>query len=269
MPTTEDPADGDMSAFLNTNVPNVARIYDYLLGGKDHFAADREAAEKIIQAVPDVQAGVRQNRDFLGRAVRYLVDAGIRQFIDIGTGLPTQGSVHEIAQEISPEARIVYVDHDPVVVAHAQALLANNTPRVAAIQGDLHQPAAILAAPELRALINFDEPVAVLLIAVAHFIADEKAPAALVRDLMDATAPGSYLVLSHVTADHVSSEADSKARSAYQAATASAITRTHAQVMPLFDGLEMVEPGLVDVGAWRTETQPGRTLFYGGMARKQ
>ena len=263
-----DPRD-ENAQFLNPTVPNVARIYDYLLGGKDNFAADREAAGQLLTAIPDALSSARQNRDFLGRAVRFLADeAGIRQFIDIGTGLPTQGNVHEAAHEIDPSARVVYVDHDPIVVSHARALLTRQGANVAAIRGDLRRPEQILTDPAVRSLVSFDEPVAVLLVAVAHFIADEDNPGKLAGTLMAEMPPGSYLALSHITSDDLSADANSKAQAAYAAATARAYPRTRAEVTRLFGGLEITEPGVVDVAEWRAGPRPGRTLFYGGVARK-
>ena len=255
-------------AFLNPKVPNVARIYDYLLGGKDHFAADREAAGQLIIAIPDVAIFARQNRDFLGRVVRFLSgSAGIRQFIDIGTGLPTQGSVHEVAHEADPSARVVYVDHDPVVISHARALLASHEPNVAAIGGDLRHPEQILADPDLQALISPGEPVAVLLIAVMHFLPDDDQPANITDTLMAALPPGSYLALSHITAENIPAEANNKARAVYDSATARPYPRSHAELTRLFNTLDIIEPGVVDVAAWRAHPQAGRTLCYGGVAR--
>ena len=255
-------------ALLRPTVPNVARIYDYLLGGKDNFPADREAAGQLIQAIPDVAVFARQNREFLGRVVRYLArEAGIRQFIDIGTGLPTQGSVHEVARDAGAGARVVYVDHDPVVISHARALLADHEPNVAAISGDLRDPAQILAAPELTALINPDEPVAVLLIAVVHFLAEGDAPATITDALMSALPPGSYLALSHITAENVPAEANDQAKAAYNSATAQPYPRNREEVTRLFNGLQIIDPGVVDVAAWRADPPSGRTLAYGAVAR--
>jgi O-methyltransferase involved in polyketide biosynthesis len=254
---------------LNPAVPNVARIYDYLLGGKDHFAADREAAGQLITAIPDVATFARQNRDFLGRVVRFLSgDAGIRQFIDIGTGLPTQGSVHEVAHEADPSARVVYVDHDPVVLTHARELLATHKRNVAAISGDLRHPERILADPGLRALITADEPVAVLLIAVMHFLPDDDQPATITDTLMAALPPGSYLALSHITAENIPEDANTRAKAVYDGATARPYPRTHAEVTRMFNALDLVEPGVVDVAGWRALPPVGRTLAYGGVARK-
>jgi hypothetical protein len=186
---------------IDTRAPNPARIYDYLLGGKDHYPADRQAAEAVLAVAPQAREGARENRAFLQRAVRYLAEAGVRQFLDIGTGLPTQGNVHQVAQAVMPEARVVYVDHDPVVHTHANALLTNNSPTTVAVIGDLREPEAILDHPEVRRLLDFTRPIAVLLVAVLHFIRDAEDPAGIVTRLRDAMAPGSYLVVSHATGD--------------------------------------------------------------------
>jgi S-adenosyl methyltransferase len=188
-------AAGDWAS-IDTSVPNVARIYDYWLGGKDNFAADRDAAERSAKAVPQLPWLSLENRRFLGRAVRVCARAGITQFLDIGSGLPTMENVHEVAEQAAEEPHVVYVDNDPVVVAHARALLS--TPRTAAVRGDLTRPEEILRAPEVRRLIDFGRPVAILVVATLHFIPDEADPAGAMARLRDAMAPGSYLVLSHM-----------------------------------------------------------------------
>jgi hypothetical protein len=185
---------------FEASTPNVARMYDYYLGGKDNFPADRQAAERVLAIVPEVRAAVRANRAFVGRAVRFLAAAGVRQFLDVGSGLPTRRNVHEVAHELAPDARVVYVDDDPVVVVHGRALLAC-TDTVAVVQGDLRRPEEVLGHPEVRALIDLDEPVAVLLTLVLHFVTDAEDPVGIVRRLRDAMAPGSYLVVSHGTGD--------------------------------------------------------------------
>ena len=254
-----------------TRVPNVARIYDYLLGGKDNFEADRAAAETLMRLIPDGVIACRENRKFMRRAVRYLAWQGIRQFVDIGTGLPTQGNVHEVALEAAPDARVVYVDYDPVVVTHARALLAKPAaPAVAAISGDLRHPELILHDPELRELISFDQPFAVLATAVLHFISDDEDPYAITRTLTAAMPPGSYLVISHITPDDIAADASRKARAVYAHATAQAHPRTREGITQFFDGLEVAGPGVVSVSAWRPEPggYKGRTLMYAGVARK-
>ncbi len=182
-------------AGIDTSRPNPARIYDALLGGKDNFPADRDAAEAILDVAPPARRGAKENRAFLQRAVRYLArEAGIRQFLDIGTGLPTQGNVHQIAQAIAPDARVAYVDHDPVVHVHANALLADNTTTVAVL-ADLREPEVILGHPEVRRVLDFTRPLAVLLVAVLHFLRDEEDPAGIVARLRDAMAPRNYVVI--------------------------------------------------------------------------
>jgi len=268
-----DPAAADRVAGrieIDTSTPNPARIYDYLLGGKDHFPADRTAAEEILAAVPQARAGARENRAFLGRAVRYLAaEAGIRQFLDIGTGLPTQGNVHQIAQAIAPDAPVVYVDNDPVVHAHAAALLAGG--HTVAVLGDLRQPEAILAHPEVRRVLDFGRPVAVLLVAILHFVRDEEDPAGIVARLRDGLAPGSYLVVSHATADF-HPEVAAKVTAVYEQATAPLVLRSRDQIGRLFDGFELVAPGLVQPAAWRPDGEgpasPGAGGFHAGVGRR-
>jgi len=249
----------------------VARIYDVLLGGKDNYAADRDAAVKLLAAVPDAAIAARDNRAFLGRAVRFLAgEAGIRQFLDIGTGLPTFGSVHEIAHAADPAARVVYIDNDPVVTTHANALLAD-APTVAAVNADLRCPRDLLTLPAVRALIDFNEPVAVLLVAVLHFVDDSEDPWAIVECIKEHIAPGSYLVVSHVTDDELSHDARHHARQAYEGASAPGVTRAWEDIARFFDGLVIVGPGLVNAAAWRSDGiahTPRRTLFYAGIGRR-
>jgi S-adenosyl methyltransferase len=259
--------------FLGSPVPNVARIYDYLLGGKDNFALDRAAADELIRLIPDGVAACRENRQFVRRAVRYLASEGIRQFIDIGTGLPTRGNVHEVALEAAPDARVVYADYDPVVVAHARALLAKPAaPAVIAISGDLRHPEQILHNPGLRGLISLNRPFAVLATAVLHFISDDEDPYAITDTLKEAMPPGSYLVISHITPDDIAPDADRRAQAVYAGATAQAYPRARDTITRFFDGLQLAEPGVVSVSAWRRELliaqPPDRTLLYAGVARK-
>jgi hypothetical protein len=254
-----------------------------IIGGKDNFAADRDAAAELLALIPDAQAACYQNRAFVRRAVRFLAgQAGIRQFIDIGTGLPTQGNVHDIAQATAPDARVAYVDYDPVVVSHAQALLAT-TPTVAVINGDLRHPGKILTDPELRNLIDFSQPVAILLAAILHFIADHEHPYQITGTLKAAVPPGSYLVLSHITADEVPEETSRNAQSIYGRATAPVFPRSREAIRRFLDGLETAsEPGVTDVRLpqpWAPlapdEPEPahpliveGRTLLYVGVGRR-
>jgi O-methyltransferase involved in polyketide biosynthesis len=249
--------------------PNVGRIYDYLLGGKDNYAEDREAAGQLVAAIPDVVAGARANREFLGRAVRFLAgEAGIRQFIDIGAGLPTMGNVHEVARAVAADARVAYFDIDPVVISHAQAL-THALPAVSAAQGDLRDPAGILGHTDLREF-DLGKPVAILVVALLHFIPGQEHPHRALDVLKAAMAPGSYLVISHGTGDNLDDDAVKQMHEVYAEATAPAAPRAEADIARFFDGLELIEPGLCDVSAWRAAPpgDPARTLFLGGIGRK-
>jgi hypothetical protein len=264
-------------ATFDTSVANDARVYDYWLGGKDNFAADREAAELSAAAVPQLPWLSRENRKFLGRAVRFCANAGIKQFLDIGSGLPTMENVHEVAGRITADAHVVYVDNDPVVVRHAQALLA--TPRTVAIYGDLNRPDEILDDPGVRRMIDLGRPVAVLLISVLHFIPDEAGTAASVARLRDAMAPGSYLVISHilmppghVTGHQPLSETARKLGEARKGMPSGAV-RTREEVAAFFGDFTLVDPGLKDVWAWRPAVRRVRATddlmtLIGGVARK-
>jgi hypothetical protein len=259
---------------FNVTVPNAARIYDFLLGGKDNFAADRDAAARLLEVLPGSAQACRANRDFLQRAVRYLSAAGIRQFIDVGSGLPTAGNVHEVAHEADPATRVAYADYDPTVLAHARALL-ETSPAVTVVDGDLRKPGDILAHPDLTRLIDFRQPVAVLLVAVLHFLTDDEHPHEVVRELTGPLVPGSYLALTHVTADHVSPAAAATAQKVYSGASAPVTARTRAQVTRFFDGLTLVQPGVADVSTWRADIPPARprrtappAYIYGGIAVK-
>ena len=264
-------------ATFDTSVANDARIYDYWLGGKDNFAADREAAELSAAAVPQLPWLSRENRKFLGRAVRFCANAGITQFLDIGSGLPTMENVHEVAEQVATDPRVVYVDNDPVVVRHAQALLA--TPRTVAIYGDLTRPDEIRGDPGLRRMIDLGRPVAVLLISVLHFIPDEAGTPASVARLRDAMAPGSYLVISHilmppghVTGHQPLSEAARKLGEARKGMPSGSI-RTRDEIAAFFGDFTMVDPGLTDVWAWRPDGEPVSATddvmtLIGGVARK-
>jgi hypothetical protein len=189
---------------IDTSRPHSARVYDYMIGGKNNFAADRETAAQVLRHSPNAHTAARENRAFLGRAVRYLTaEAGIRQFLDIGTGLPTTGNVHQVAQAVTPSSRVVYVDNDPLVLAHARALLTSSPEgRTAYIQADLRDPKAILDDPATRDILDLGQPVALMLVAVLHFMPDEYQPAALIATLVDALPSGSYVVASHATSEH-------------------------------------------------------------------
>jgi len=231
---------------FDVTVATTARIYDYWLGGQDNFAVDRTAAMQIEEAAPGAPLMAIENRRFLGRTVRYLAESGITQFLDIGTGLPTRGNVHEVAQGITPQARVVYVDNDPMVLAQSVALKTGNN--VTVLQADLRRPDLIL--DQARETLDFTQPVAILLVAVLHFIGDGDNPVALIAALRDATAEGSYLVVSHVTGEF-SKEAAAQSEARYKKVTPGATVRGRKQILGLFDGYALVEPGLVQVPQWR------------------
>lgn len=256
-------------ALPDFGVPNPARMYDYYLGGKDNFPADREAAEKVIAAYPQTRALAVENRRFLARAVEFLASQGIRQFVDLGTGLPTSPNVHEVAQKIRPDARVVYVDNDPVVTAHSRALCGGYA-GVAVIDGDIRWPQEILTDWRLTDLIDLAEPVAFLCVAVLHFITEEDNPREIVAALRWRMAPGSYLILSHVALGGADKRVVSEVTDAYEGAAAPAVPRTESAIRELFTGLELAEPGLTDVARWRCAT-PGDTgdvHILGGVGRK-
>jgi hypothetical protein len=233
--------------------PNVARIYDYLLGGKDNFAADREAARRLIEAIPDVAAIARDNRSFLGRVVRYLAaEGGIRQFLDLGGGLPTQANVHELAQGMAPAARVVYVDNDPVVASHGRALLASGD-RVGMVLGDLRDPVSVLRHPEVTGLIDLTQPVAVLCTSTLHFISDEAGPHKIIGAYRDRMAPGSFLVITHGTLEEDPEGEGGKAEEVYRQASSQLHVRPLPEVLRFFDGFELIEPGLTWITEWRPE----------------
>jgi SAM-dependent methyltransferase len=252
--------------------PNVARIYDFLLGGKDNFAVDREAARQLIEAIPDVAAIARDNRSFLGRAVRYLaIESGIRQFLDLGSGLPTQANVHELAQGVAPDARVVYVDNDPVVASHGRALLASGD-RVGMVFGDLRDPADILRHPEVAGLLDLARPVAVLCTSTLHFVADQAGPHKIVAEYRDRLAPGSYLAITHGTLEDDPGGEVAAAERVYRQASSQLHVRSLPDVLRFFEGFGLVEPGLTWITQWRPEpgTEPiGRQhSMRGGVGRK-
>jgi hypothetical protein len=251
-------------------------MYDYYLGGKDNFAVDREAAEQVLTAAPEVRILAKENRAFLGRAVRFLAaEAGIRQFIDVGAGLPTQGNVHEVAQDVDRAARVIYVDDDPIVRAHGAALLADND-TTAVIGADMRRPRQILDHPDVRRLIRFDEPVAVLFVSVLHFITDEEDPYGIVAAFRDAVVPGSYLAVSHITPPEHNAQAADRAAGVYakKKATSPAVLRSPKEIMSLFDGYELVEPDLVYLPQWRPNLpeavrDPDSVWMLAGVGRKR
>jgi hypothetical protein len=264
------PADVDLSS------PNVARIYDYYLGGGHNFAIDREFAKRAIEVMPDVRSLCWLNRLFLRRAVRYCVRNGVRQFLDIGSGIPTNGHTHEIAQAIDPDSRVVYVDNEVVAVAHSELILRDN-PHAAVLRADARKPTEILAAPETRALLDFDQPVAILMLALMHFVPDEQDPIGLLGQYRDALSAGSHLIMTSVTADLHPTEMDRFA-DLYRHGSTPLIPRSATEFGALFSGWELVEPGVGPLAEWYPATddpQPievaghADELGYCGVARKR
>ena len=266
-----------MSRGFDPMTPNVARMNDYLLGGKDNFAADRQTAEKALEVAPELLVLMREWRSFIRRVVRFLAESGIRQFIDIGTGLPAEENVHQIAQATAPGARVVYVDNDPVVCSHAQALLADNEQTIA-IRADIRQPGEIIDNEALRQLINLDQPVAILLLTVLHSIPDDHTAKRVIAEFRTAMTSGSYLAIQHAVSD-TRPEVTESLTSLYQdekAITGSRRarnTRTKAKIESFFDGLELVDPGVVYLPTWRPEPgipvqDPEAVWLVGGVGRK-
>lgn len=258
----------DALPHLDTSVAHSARVYDYWLGGKDNFAADREAGDKVIAIRPAIRSDVKENRAFLRRAVRFLAaDAGIRQFLDIGTGLPSAGNTHEVAQQAAPASRVVYVDNDPMVLAHARALLTGTLGTTAYLHADLRDAGKILH--DAADTLDFGQPVAVMLVAVLHHVTDAEDPAGIVATLMAAVPPGSYLVISHPAAD-VQAELVAQVATQYNEHVVTGQTRrTRAQVTGFFAGLELLPPGVVQTPQWRPEEPvSGLVPMWAGVARK-
>ncbi|WP_033341222.1 SAM-dependent methyltransferase [Catenuloplanes japonicus] len=249
--------------------PSVARMYDYYLGGSHNFAVDRAAAQAMITAVPEAPLMAQANRAFMRRAVRFLAARGVRQFLDIGSGIPTVGNVHEIAQHEMPDARVAYVDIDPVAVAHAREILAGNAQTVI-IQADLRTPEEIVKHPEVRELLDFSQPIAVLIVAVTHFIPDEDDPAGLIARIRDALAPGSYLVLSQASGEGRTEEEAAETFAVYRRADNLVRARPREMLLPYFDGFTLLDPGLVWVPLWRPDPTDNtedadRVVFIGGV----
>jgi len=249
---------------IDLDRPNAARVYDYLLGGAANFETDRVFAEKILEVMPQARAAARLNRSFLRRAVRFCVSAGITQFLDIGSGVPTAGNVHEIA----PEARVLYVDNEPVAVAHSELLLGDN-PLASSMLGDLTIPGPVLASP----MIDYSRPVGLLMVAVLHFIPDEANPREAVAQFVSALAPGSYVVLSHAV-ERSTLQGREEVDKLYEKSANPGVRRTPAEITAFFDGLELVEPGLVWTPQWRPDSpdevgdNPESSLVMAAVARK-
>jgi hypothetical protein len=255
---------------VEMTVPNAARMYDHTLGGYHNFAVDREYIERAEQAMPGIIAVAHANRAFVGRSVRWLVDAGIRQFLDIGSGIPTLGNVHEVAQDAAPDARVMYVDIDPVAVAHSQALLAGND-LAGVIQADLRHPADILYHPDVLELLDFSRPVAVLLNAVLHFLPDSDNPAAITARIRDVLVAGSYLVLTHGRQAPETAHEQERVAQLYESTPTSLHLRDEDHVRRMFDGFELVEPGITTVTRWHphpAEEDPPQDAMLAAVGRK-
>jgi hypothetical protein len=260
------------AAGIDVTVPSIARTYDYFLDGKDNFAVDRQLAEQILRFAPETKEAAQANRRFLGRAVEFLAEAGIRQFLDLGTGLPSQNNVHEVARRVRPDARVVYVDNDPVVLRHAQAFLVTDS-SVAVICEDVREPTRILAHPTVQQMLDFSQPVAVMCLAVLHFVTDEEDPWGIVSTLIEPFAPGSYLAVSHSSLDDTPAEISTAIQERYKTAAAPAVWRSREAIARFFTGLDLVEPGLVRFTDWRSDDlerkRPGGdcTWVLSGVAR--
>ncbi|MEU9984355.1 SAM-dependent methyltransferase [Streptomyces sp. NPDC050856] len=259
---------------IDISVPSVSRIYDYYLGGSHNFEVDREAARRAMEFMPGLPKIMQANRAFMRRAVRHAVSEGVTQFLDIGSGIPTFGNAHEIARQASPEARVVYVDHDPVAVAHSKAVLEGDE-RTAVLAADLRKPKDILTAPEVVQLLDLERPVALMLVAVLHFLEDADDPRRAVAELRDALAPGSLLILTHASYERVPvpQERAGAAVDVYRDIRNPLVMRSREEVARFFDGYELLEPGLVAMPEWRPETpteqeDPYAFSAYAGVGRK-
>ncbi|WP_019633619.1 SAM-dependent methyltransferase [Actinomadura atramentaria] len=256
---------------IDVTKPSIARTYDVVLRGKDNFEVDRAFVDEIVKVVPEIYDVATYNREVLGRGVRYLAgEAGIRQFLDLGSGLPTVQNTHHVAQATDPSCRVVYVDNDPIVLAHGRALLAEND-RTGVVTADLREPEAILAAPEVRRLIDFSQPVGVMMVGILHHLHDDEGPQRIVDTFMDAVPSGSHLFVTHFCA---SSEESRDAEQKYLALLGTGRFRTPEEITAYFDGLELLEPGVVPLPLWRpdgpapTDLSVGQRLMFGGIARK-
>ncbi|SEU47233.1 SAM-dependent methyltransferase [Nonomuraea wenchangensis] len=274
----QDPEYADApAARINPHIPHPARIYDFLLGGKDNFASDREAAKGLIELSPGTREGVRAHRAFVSRAVRYLAaEAGITQFLDIGTGLPTQDPTHVIAQRAVPEARVAYVDNDPIVLVHGRALLTGDPAGATEmIEADLRQPQKILSDPAVREVLDFTRPVAVILAGILHFVTDDEDPYGVVEQLKAVVPSGSHLLLSHITMDFADNLSREEFTKPYDNSSAPMVPRSHDETLRFFEGWDLLDPGLVEVVTWRPDPVEyqeqipgGHAWAYGGLAVK-
>lgn len=242
---------------IDISVPSVARMYDYYLGGSHNFEVDRQAARRAMESIPGMPKIMQANRAFVRRAVRYAVGEGVTQFLDIGSGIPTFGSVHEVARAADPDARVLYVDHDPVAVAHSEAVLADDE-GADVLGADLRDPRSILTSHQLKRLIDLNRPVALLLVAILHFVEDADDPYGAVAELRDALAPGSLLVLTHASYEGIPlpPERAGGAVGVYEDIRNPLIMRSREHIARFFEGYDMVEPGLVPLGKWRPDTAP-------------
>ncbi|TQM83019.1 S-adenosyl methyltransferase [Saccharothrix saharensis] len=261
---------------VDISVPSVARTYDYMLGGAHNFAVDRALGERIESMMPGLRNAARVNRAFLGRVVRFMVDRGVRQFLDIGSGIPTVGNVHEVAQTAAPGARVLYVDRDPVAVAHSELMLLGNDD-AAVVQADMREPDMILNSDAAHRLLDFDQPIGLLMLLMLHWVPDDADPRALVARYRDALAPGSYLAVTHATGDNQGENLADATDAIKQSNSPDQVNlRSHAEITRMFDGFDLVDPGLVGCGEWRPggpgdiATQPDMNmLVYAGVGRKR
>jgi hypothetical protein len=259
---------------VDVSVPSAARLYDYLLGGAHNFAVDREMGQKVESVMPHVRSAARVNRAFLGRAVRFMIDEGVRQFLDIGSGIPTVANVHEVAQKKEPECRVVYVDRDPVAVAHSELILLGND-RVGVVQADLRDPDSILNSGEVRRLLNFDEPIGLLMLLMLHWVPTEADPWGLMKRYLEALPSGSYVAITHLTSDHDDEGSSTAAARVNAAGGDQVVQRGRDEIAAMFGDFELVEPGLVGFGEWRpggpgdfSDHPEMNKIAYAGVGRK-
>lgn len=250
------------------SVPSAARMYDYFLGGKTHFQADREAADRVLAACPEARQLALANRRFLTRAVWHLADHGVRQYLDLGSGLPTSPNVHEVARQVRPDARVVYVDNDPVAASHGRVLLATDED-IAFVQADIRNPRSVLKDPQVARLIDFSAPVAVLAVSVLHFLTDQEEPGQILEAFRARMAAGSYVVISHATTHGADEQALAEIADVYKASATPAVPRTPAAIEALFAGFDLIDPGLVHMSQWRSDMpeEPGGVRFLAGVGR--
>lgn len=261
---------GDLLGLVDISAPNAARMYDYMLGGSSNFAVDREAVDAMLGAAESTTAPARLNRSFLRRAVRFLLEQGIDQFLDLGSGIPTVGNVHEIAQETNPTANVVYLDNEPVAVAHARQLLAGNN-HATIVSGDLRDADAILGHPETLRLLDFSRPIGVLMVSIFHFIPDQDDPAGIIARYLDAVPTGSYLAFSHFTVNDL--EQARRGAAAYNRTSTPVVGRSRDEIAALLAGVDLVEPGIVWTPQWRRDgydpdlTTPSDARIYAAVGR--